>query len=112
MWYCILPGDIQIKFFHGHQKLLAKLYFIIGWPKISTNHLFCDDICYSILNWYYRLHTFVAKKYKQIHKIGVKTWEKKIIGCTYDFVKKSKVIKNLFLNIYIRRLTNLNSKGL
>lgn len=47
----VLPRDIQfIHVHHVHQKLLAKLYFVVGWPKIAINHLFNYNIFCSILD--------------------------------------------------------------
>lgn len=47
-----------------HQELLAEIYFalFVGWLKVSTKNL-----CNYNTDWYCGLHSFVAKKYKQIH---------------------------------------------
>jgi len=106
-----------------HQKIFAKLYFVVGWPKISTNHLFNDNICCSLFDWYCGLHTFVAKIYKQytrcVIQLGGGGGGRPGIACTCGTLcfksplrlTKLKAIKDLVLDIYIGRSTNLN-KGL
>lgn len=50
---------------------LAKLYFVLfaGWPKVSINNVFNYNI-----DWYCGVHSFVGKKYKQVHKMSSLHW--------------------------------------